>query len=130
MIKFRGHHLICLNYYEGKGYNEEYVANLSNLVQLANSGEKVKVVEGGDDVCSCCPYLIDNNCEHKPESESSIKTLDKMALSALKLKIGDEVYWANINKAVSKFEKEFFVKFCNGCDWIELCKSAQENNFN
>ena len=65
MLKLRGHHLVCLHYFQGEGYSREFVCNLQELVHRAEKGEPVEVVVGPDDVCRACPNLRKGRCRHK-----------------------------------------------------------------
>lgn len=121
MIKFRGHHLICLHFFKGEGYNEEFVTNLSNLVTRANASESIIVTLDADDVCKACPYLEENSCKHKPDSEEQIRNLDNRALGLLGLIPGQSVIWHEIRSQVDLAPNEWFSSFCAGCDWKSLC---------
>jgi len=127
MIKLRGHHLVCLHFYQGEGYSEEFIANLNNLMDRAGRDEKVAVVDISDDVCIRCPYLSDNKCMHKTDSDQVIKQLDDLALQLLNVKAGDHVKWADIRKKVMSTPEHWFSQFCDGCDWKYLCQRIKKN---
>ena len=57
MIKLRPHHLLCTQGYGGKGYSDEFVANMTAITnQLRGQSDcKVQIVFGSDDICACCP---------------------------------------------------------------------------
>ena len=61
-IKLRGHHLICLPFFTGDGYNPEFIRNLKEILIRAQSGEEVEVCSGVDDVCTMCPFLKERRC--------------------------------------------------------------------
>ena len=121
MIKFRGHHLICLHFFKGEGYNEEFVTNLSDLITRANASESIIVTHDADDVCKACPYLEENSCKHKPDSEEQIRNLDNRALGLLGLLPDQVVLWHEIRSLVDLAPNEWFSSFCSGCDWKSLC---------
>lgn len=120
-MKFRGHHLICLHFYRGEGYDREYVEKLSILMEKAAAGEIVEIVAGADDVCHFCPHLRHEQCKHQANSEQEIKELDQRALTHLGLKCGDQVIWRRLAQFVDKTPANWFQDFCQGCDWLELC---------
>ncbi len=64
-MKLRGHHLICLHFYRGEGYSEDYVEHLWKMVKKAEEGEIIEVIAGADDICKACPYLQGDICAHK-----------------------------------------------------------------
>ena len=82
--KLRGHHLICLQFYRGEGYSEDFVKNLESVLEKARE-RGVLIVEGADDVCRSCPYLIDGKCSYKEGAEEEIRYLDMLALTLLGL---------------------------------------------
>jgi len=125
MIKFRGHHLICLQFYRGEGYNEEFIVNLRDLITRANASESIIVTQGADDVCKACPYLKENTCKHKPDSEEQIKNLDNRALDLLGLYLNQIVLWHDIRSQVDLATKEWFSSFCADCDWKNLCNEIK-----
>jgi len=53
--KLRGHHLICLNFFKGEGYSEDFISNIHSVIGEDN----IEIVQGPDDVCAWCPYLKD-----------------------------------------------------------------------
>ncbi len=74
--KLRGHHLICLNFFRGEGYSDDFIKNIYSVV----GKEKVEIVEGADDVCSRCPYLKENKCSNNEYTDEKILLQDKAAL--------------------------------------------------
>ncbi len=62
VIKLRGHHLVCLHFFKGEGYNPEYIENLREILRRAEAGEEIEVSSGVDDVCRMCPNLKGEIC--------------------------------------------------------------------
>ncbi len=120
-MKLRGHHLVCLHFYRGEGYAQDYVEHLWKIVRRAEGGEIIEIVSGADDVCRACPYLEDEQCGHKEGADQEIRKLDQRALDFLKLKHSDRVSWQDLQKKVTAAPKSWFSSFCAGCDWFNLC---------
>lgn len=120
-MKLRGHHLICLHFYRGEGYSEEYVKHLQRVVNKAIKGELIEVAAGADDVCRACPYLQDNLCAHKEDADNEIRELDQKALEFLSVHPGSRVLWSDLQKKVMAANKSWVDSFCSGCDWLDLC---------
>ena len=78
-MKLRGHHLICLNFFKGEGYSEEFVEIIKRILKE----KEIEVVTGADDVCSKCPYLRGGFCDYKENAEKEIRELDKLACELL-----------------------------------------------
>ena len=125
MIRLRGHHLVCLHFYHGEGYPEEYIDNLRNIMEKVKSGEKIRVVCGPDDVCGMCPYLSEGRCGYKKEGmDEEIEELDMKALDLLKVSPGEKVNWSEIKEKVASASKDWFLSFCEGCDWERYCSRS------
>lgn len=120
-MKFRGHHLVCLHFFEGKGYSEEFVRNLKDLMGRARKGEEIEVVQGADDVCRSCPHLVENQCMHEDGTDAEIRKLDNIAIDYLGVAVGKRVLWREIENKVSSASKEWFSVFCTGCYWEKVC---------
>ncbi|HHW45206.1 DUF1284 domain-containing protein [Desulfofundulus thermobenzoicus] len=120
-MQFRGHHLICLHFFQGEGYDRDYIDNLKNLVDRAEKGEEITVVAGADDVCRACPHLEGERCMHGDGADGEIRRLDQMALDYLGIPVGEKVLWADLQKKVGSAPRQWFDLFCRGCDWEKLC---------
>ena len=85
VVELRGHHLICLHFFRGEGYNKDFVENLRRIIEKAES-EFVRVVNGADDVCKKCPYNVNGICNYSETSEEEVRELDELALNLLSIK--------------------------------------------
>lgn len=58
MIHLRPHHLLCTQGYSGKGYDENFVAHMNEVVhELRNvPGTRIMLAFSTDTLCSCCPH--------------------------------------------------------------------------
>ncbi|MEW6770734.1 MAG: DUF1284 domain-containing protein [Bacillota bacterium] len=122
MIRLRGHHLVCLQFFRGEGYNREFIENLENVIGRAEKGEEIEVVEGADDVCRACPSLEDGQCASKPAGgETNIRPLDKKVADHLGMNTGDRVFWKDVSAKVSATPREWLEAFCAGCNWQKAC---------
>jgi hypothetical protein len=120
-IKLRGHHLLCLQGFQGYGYSEDFVLNMADINEKRKSKDcKITLSNNADDICSCCPNLNDNYCENKKQNEIIVK-MDDEVLSKLDVK--------KEHDAIELFE-EASLKFntlksveniCNDCKWAEEC---------
>ena len=57
MIRLRPHHGMCLAYFEGKGYSDDFTVNMQNMLDLFEKGTDVELVAAGDEICKVCPNL-------------------------------------------------------------------------
>ncbi len=118
--RLRGHHLICLQFYRGEGYSEEFIENLENVLEKARQSG-VLIVEGADDVCKACPYLVDGKCSYKENAEEEIRYLDFLALTLLGLSSERTVSWKEISERVVDIIDEWKDKACRDCEWRKVC---------
>ncbi len=119
-VKLRGHHLICLQFYRGEGYDREFVENLERVVSLAKE-EGILVVEGADDVCNHCPYMVKGRCEYREGADEEIRYLDSLATTLLKVNPGETIAWREIEEKLPEVIDGWVEKACKNCDWREVC---------
>jgi hypothetical protein len=121
MIKLRGHHLICLHYYDGEGYDEPFIRNLKKVLALAGK-EGVQAVEGADEVCGPCPWRGGSACTFSDAADREIRQMDERALKLLGLKAGEEAAWESIREEASRVFLEWYRFYCFACTWRSACE--------
>ncbi len=120
-IKLRGHHLLCLQGFQGYGYSEDFVLNMTRINELRKSDECIiSLTNAPDDICSACPNLKNNLCENETQNQIIVK-MDNEVLS--KLNTDKEYNSIDLfNEVSSKFNSLKSVKnVCNGCKWTNEC---------
>jgi hypothetical protein len=127
-IRFRGHHLICLHFFKGEGYNSEFIENLSQLINRARAGTKIKVSPEADDVCRMCPYLKNEECFYNEVAEAEIREMDSLALKLLRLKKHDIINWLNIKDRIPDVFGKWAAIYCRECSWRRACAKNEEFN--
>lgn len=115
--KLRGHHLICLNFFRGEGYSEEFIKNIHSIIEK----EKVEIVEGPDEVCASCPYLKNNKCASGEYSDEKIMFQDEESLKLLGFKPGEAVSWEAISAKIPEIIEEWKAEFCLDCGYRSVC---------
>ena len=82
-LVLRGHHLLCLQGFQGYGYDEAFVENMSEINRLRKLEDTVISLTGtADDICKACPNLKGGICENQKQDET-IKSMDEKVLSKL-----------------------------------------------
>jgi hypothetical protein len=122
----RGHHLLCLKGFQGYGYDDNFVENMTEV----NSKRKmntttISLTNSPDDICKACPNLKDDLCEDEHQN-SRIISMDNEVLK--KFNISREY------NAVELFDKinelfdceESVSKICFNCKWHEECLFYQK----
>lgn len=115
-VRLRPHHLLCLQNYQGKGYDEAFVRNMNGIVgRLSESPDTwVRLVSGGDDVCACCP-----NYTEQCRSEKKVLRFDRNARDMFDLE--EDLYrWEELCRIVrTDLTPEKMKQICGGCEWAE-----------
>lgn len=120
-IKLRGHHLLCLQGFQGYGYSEDFVSNMTRINELRKSDECIiSLTNEPDDICFSCPNLKNNLCENEIQNSIIVK-MDNEVLS--KLNSNKEHNSINLfDEVASKFNSLKSVEnVCNGCKWTDEC---------
>lgn len=112
----RGHHLVCLHFFGGEGYDSPFVENLKNVIASAKR-DGVRVCSGADDVCEACPYLTDGMCR----DEKEIGEMDEAALKFLNLSPGDDVTWKMVKGRLVELFPIWHDTYCIDCGWQDAC---------
>ena len=121
MHKLRGHHLICLHFFSGEGYDAAFTKNLNSVIAEAEEGI-IEVHPGSDDICKKCPSLQSGKCMHSADAEDEIRLLDARALRLLGLSPGQRVGWRHIAAMLPTIFREWHECSCNECCWKWACE--------
>jgi uncharacterized protein len=122
LVKLRAHHLICLHFYRGEGYNPVFVENLTRVLKRVDESG-VTLVDGGDDVCVACPSFSDNICTHQPGGEAKIQWLDMFAIKLLDLE-KTNLSWSKIKEQIPAIIGEWKTTACQSCEWKVVCEAS------
>ena len=120
-MELRGHHLLCILGFQGYGYSEDFVLNMTRINELRKTDKTtIKLINSSDDICSACPNLKDDVCENKMQNENIVK-MDNEVLS--QFNINQEYNAIDLfNEVVLKFNTLKSVEnICNDCKWAEKC---------
>lgn len=121
MPALRGHHLICLHFFNGEGYNNEFVKNLMDVLNTT-AYNKIDVLHGADDVCNKCPNLKQGECSYTDDADAEIREMDSRALKLLDLSGGEVVGWKDIREKIPEIFQIWYREYCNSCGWKRACE--------
>ncbi|MBI4685996.1 MAG: DUF1284 domain-containing protein [Nitrospirae bacterium] len=122
----RGHHLICLHFFNGKGYSEEFIKSLRETLENVNR-VGFEICKGPDDICRKCPYLENGEiCAYDEQSDEEITKMDGFALELLKKTTGTKIKWHDIKEVIPGIFSLWLKRYCKGCSWKGAC---EENAF-
>jgi hypothetical protein len=125
MVRLRGHHLVCLHFFLGEGYNPEFVDNLKEVLKRSEAGEEIEILAGADDVCRACPYLKGGICFYDNQAEDEIREMDKTAIKLLGLEDRGKVNWSEIKKKIPGVFRKWAKRYCEECDWRWVCEKNE-----
>ncbi|WP_299525204.1 DUF1284 domain-containing protein [uncultured Methanobrevibacter sp.] len=117
----RGHHLLCLQGFQGYGYSDNFIKNMNYINNLRKSKNTIiSITNKADDICKCCPNLKNNLCENEKQN-AKITKMDNEIISKLdtsKKYDAQELF----NKITTIFNSKESVKYiCGSCGWHEKC---------
>ncbi len=112
--------------WRGHGYNRAFTDNFNNIIEELQSGSKIKLVVGHDDICNSCPRIQTQDSCFQVEPGNP-DTIDDRVIARLGLVPG-EVYEIKILATMipRKLDPEDLVEICRGCQWLSLgwCESG------
>lgn len=111
MIKLRGHHVLCLLSFEGKGYSQEFVLHMD---QVLHSLDEIQIISECDEICQYCPHKKGKYCEY-----SRVKEYDQRIVQAMGFEKTKSYHWQEIKP---KLEKINLNEICSDCQWFSICK--------
>jgi hypothetical protein len=119
MFKLRPHHGMCIQHFVGKGYSNDFVANMRAIIEYLNrENPTVELVVSADEICKSCPNLIEGKCI----SESKVSKIDSACLCCCDLEnksLKYKDYKNLVNNKIIKSNKGKTI--CNKCQWHSLC---------
>lgn len=134
-MKLRAHHLLCIFGFQGLGYSQEFVDNMTKIVEQLHPSALIQVFSKPDDICTFCPFLGEKGCQKKgPESESVVRNQDLTVMEKLNIVAGDKITWAEVKERVCHLiAPGGLMDICGDCPWLPqgyctegLVKARQE----
>ncbi|MCL2854790.1 MAG: DUF1284 domain-containing protein [Defluviitaleaceae bacterium] len=115
-MRLRPHHLLCIQGYEGKGYSEEFVKNMDDVVQLLSKDRDamVDIVFSTDDICCKCPLML--GCD-LCQTNDKVKAMDSKVIEYFGLKEKSYMYHKLIDGIKEKMTAEMMDDICGDCSW-------------
>lgn len=119
MLHLRPHHINCIFFYKGLGYNEEFSDKMNLIQKMLKEypNTEIKLTKRCDELCKVCPNKkLEGSCK----SEENILKLDNNTLSEYKLQ-EDKNYVFNelVNNIYMNFDEHKFYKICKECEWYK-----------
>lgn len=124
-LKIRAHHLLCIQGFQGYGYNQDFVDNMNLIIKEINLNPDltIELTDECDSVCEHCPHYIDKACQSAPNADARVKKMDTLVFSAMKVSPGTRGKVGNFLSIVNdRFQTLSHVKkVCGTCMWKKKC---------
>lgn len=124
-IRLRGHHLLCIQGFQGYGYNRVFIDNISRIISEVEKDPsiEIEVKTACDDICLQCPHRLDDICKKEPGADEKIQAMDKKVLEITGLEKGNRY---NITEILDTINSSFSNRsdagpVCGDCEWKKEC---------
>jgi len=124
IFSLRGHHLLCVYNFSGRGYNAIFINNMQRIVEACKSqSQLVRVVDGLDDICEFCPHCDGNLCQ---KDRGRVSIMDEAALAALGVdKEHTYTFFSLRRKIKDGIKNDMFQDICTKCSWfVPFCRQV------
>ena len=111
----RPHHALCLQFFEGRGYSEDYVKNAWAALRALRENGGFTVTAGPDALCAACPNLNRNGLCRWQEK---VERYDAAAAKMLGLNKGGTYDFNAFSKSRAK---TLVPQICADCEWAYIC---------
>lgn len=126
--KIRAHHGMCIAFFQGKGYSNDFTAHMGEMIHKLESNPTICITAQTDAICRKCPNNIQGICE----TECKAAAYDRQVLWRCGLSDGMILPYADFKKSVYEHillpgKRE---EICGTCQWSEICHfntGGQEN---
>lgn len=120
ILNIRAHHFLCMQGFQGYGYNEGFVHNMAGIIKYIreNSDCKINLINSCDDICSACSNNKEQHCSNK-----EVDDMDNAVLIKLGLKKGYTISAKDAFDLVNRKLRtmEDVENICGNCRWTEKC---------
>lgn len=119
MLELRAHHLLCSILFQGSGYSEKFVLNMTEVVELLKRPDtEVFLKASPDAVCSACPNALSDGRCALDDNRKDIRDLDHMVLEKMHLDSGCGYHSSELIMRLKEgMTSSFFESCCNACRW-------------
>jgi hypothetical protein len=125
-ITLRPHHGLCFQFYEGKGYSEDFTDHMGSIIyKLEEAPSSPLTLRSQTDlVCANCP----NNEEGSCTSPEKVLRYDEEVLKACDLSEGDTLSYDSFISLVRNriIDTGLRSTICGDCSWDYICREKEQ----
>ena len=84
-IMIRAHHLLCMQGFQGYGYDQAFVDNFKKVLEVLKDDpySEITIVDEVDIICACCPNNHQGTCKRSVDADANIKRIDDEGLKKI-----------------------------------------------
>ena len=121
IYKIRPHHGMCISFFRGEGYSNEFTSHMAKIVSELSADPLVEIISATDKLCKKCPNNMGGGiCA----TEDKVTRYDKGVLDLCGISVGDVMPFSEFSSMVR--EKIILCgkreEICGDCEWSEICK--------
>lgn len=110
---------MCICFFKGKGYSNEFTAHMSKIVGELAENPTVQIIAETDAVCEKCPNNECGICS----TAHKVKRYDEEVLRRIGVREGDTLPFAEFRAKI--YEKIIHAgkreEICSDCEWSDIC---------
>jgi hypothetical protein len=122
----RPHHGMCFQYYEGKGYSEDFTDHMGRVIRSlkADPMQTIRLTAGADAVCEKCPNDQNGVCADRIK----VDRYDAAVLRICGLRSGDTLSYGAFLSAVREKILNAGLRggICGDCVWDGICRRKEQ----
>ena len=122
------HHILCINFFENKGYNDSFTKNMKEFINYLNDDSTITLAtistSHTDPICRKCPRMILNRCADHEKTEA----YDKKTLRLTALSTNITYTWKKLKtQAIEKIiQQKKLHQICPDCCYFHICSQKCE----
>lgn len=119
-ILLRPHHGMCIRFFEGKGYSDEFTAHMEvTMEKLQEKDCRIVLVEKEDEICQKCPNFLEDGCRTKEK----VKRYDRNVMELTGLQAGEKMTFSQLQEQITAkiTGPRKMGDICGDCVWAHIC---------
>lgn len=123
-LRIRPHHLLCIGYFEGRGYSDSFSRSMAQIKELTMQNPKITVSCSADEVCRACPNRVESGCR----TQEKVMRYDREVLKLLEIEEGMHSDWNSLRKMTEEkiLNCRKREEICGDCEWNEICRKNED----
>lgn len=121
-LRIRAHHGLCIQFFEGKGYDADFTAHMKQVIEMLKKNptkDKVMIIAEEDVICQACPNLRPEGCHSRKLAASYDSKVLRLCEIETNVLLTWEIFEALVWEKIIKAKRMTAV--CSGCQWQGIC---------